>query len=275
MNVGRYNLDNLASIEPVLANRVATHYRSNSRTASMWDKFPNEILRTGDDAKTKKGQAFGFLTGIAYLLPADSSGEKTFCSHAILAGCKNACLVSAGHGQRQTVLFARLRKSLLYRQYPTKFKDIVDRDIYKLSRRAKRLGLKPAVRLNGTSDIDHSEIITKHPEVQHYDYSKVAKRITRNTIENYHLTGSYSNAKERYSESIFNLNRNGETIAVVFRTPQLAKSIIAAGKWRDLPGKVVPGDLHDLTFLWPTGSIIALYAKGKGKNDYTGFIQDN
>ena len=48
------------------------------------------------------------------------------------------------------------------------------------------------IRLNGTSDIDWSDLIGSLPNIQFYDYSKVLKRIKKNTLDNYHLTYSAS-----------------------------------------------------------------------------------
>jgi hypothetical protein len=39
--------------------------------------------------------------------------------------------------------------------------------------------------------------------------------------------------------------------------------------------KVINGDKNDLRFLDPKNSIVGLYAKGKAKKDYSGFVIDN
>ena len=36
---------------------------------------------------------------------------------------------------------------------------------------------------------------------------------------------------------------------------------------------VISGDADDLRFLDPAGVVVALYAKGKGKKDTSGFVQ--
>lgn len=81
------------------------------------------LLSVGQDAKTIKGQKHGYLTGILYLRP--SAVLCPCCS----AGCRKACLFSAGHGQLTCVQKARTRKTMLYMQSPQLFKDILDKDI--------------------------------------------------------------------------------------------------------------------------------------------------
>lgn len=46
------------------------------------------------NAKTVKGEALGYLTGILYLAPANASGRMNVCPSAT-AGCMKACLFNA------------------------------------------------------------------------------------------------------------------------------------------------------------------------------------
>jgi len=68
------------------------------------------LLSVSSDAKTVKGQAYGFLTGILYLSPADKSGHNV-CSMAKKAQCKEPCLDEAGRGAFDSVQLARLVKT--------------------------------------------------------------------------------------------------------------------------------------------------------------------
>jgi hypothetical protein len=268
MRVGLYDVGGLT---PALAAEVAAHAAGGARTAGQWHKFPARIIEVGQDLKTSKSTAYGYLTGIQYLASATTSGTPTLCPFAVRAGCADACLVTAGQANRNSVRFARLRKSLYYRQYPELHRIHLDAEISALARRAARLGLRPAVRLNGTSDVDWTSVAARHPLVQFYDYSKVLTRVRRNVQPNYHLTGSYSAADPKYAHDVLSLARDGYPIAVVFRTAAMVRQAVVHG-WRGL--HVVSGDVHDLTFLQSRGSVIALKAKGTAPTDRSGFVQD-
>lgn len=53
-------------------------------------------LLTVNNAKTVKGEKQGYLTGILYLAPSDKAGNGiNTCANAS-AGCREACLFTAG-----------------------------------------------------------------------------------------------------------------------------------------------------------------------------------
>ena len=230
------------------------------------------LLNIDQNAKTSKNTKFGYLTGILYLSPADLSGVQ-FCPMAELAGCKKPCLNSSGRGAFDATQAARLRKSHYFNENKEGFmRDLVD-DIGFLVRKAQRLGLKAAVRLNGTSDIQWEKIKFKwfnkmqtifdiFPNVQFYDYTKIPNR--DNLPANYDLTFSYSGKKgfEKYNERAI---KKGVRIAAVFDKPE---NIPVTFHKR----KVFDGDKHDLTFLNPKNAILGLYAKGKARKDTSGFV---
>lgn len=215
------------------------------------------LLSVSRDAKTIKGEKYGYLTGILYLLP-----NKVLCP-CCSEGCRKACLVSAGHGAMSNVRKARLRKTKMYLTKPALFKATLIGDIAKLVYDAEVKGLKPCVRINGTSDIDvekvFGDVLDMFPQVQFYDYTKDWGRYWHR--DNYHLTFSRS---ERTTDLCLNemlklLNKN---VAVVFeKVPKY---------WKGFP--VIPGDDSDLRFLDPAGVIVGLTAKGKAKKDTTGFV---
>ena len=68
------------------------------------------LLSVSADAKTIKGEKKGYLTGILYLLPADSSGIINVCANAT-PGCKASCLNTAGRGAFSSVQQGRMRKT--------------------------------------------------------------------------------------------------------------------------------------------------------------------
>ena len=71
------------------------------------------LLSVGTDAKTSKGEAFGWSTAILYLAPAREAGRGEVCANRS-AGCTAACLFSAGRGKFSNVKAARIRKTRLF-----------------------------------------------------------------------------------------------------------------------------------------------------------------
>jgi hypothetical protein len=67
------------------------------------------------------------------------------------------------------------------------------RNVTRLVVRARKIGPKPAIGVNGTSDLPWlaQELAMAFPEVQFYDYTKHPEPWLR-TLPNYHLTFSRS-----------------------------------------------------------------------------------
>ena len=222
------------------------------------------LLSVSNDAKTVKGEKKGYLTGILYLLPADSSGITNVCANAT-EGCKASCLNTAGRGAFSSVQAGRMRKTKWLVEDRGGFLSQLTRDVASLVEKAKRDGFKPCVRLNGTSDLPTvaRDISSLFPSVQFYDYTKHPKAWLR-TRPNYHLTFSYS---ETNAVECLEALEHGINVAMVFDTKRgqpLPKT------WCNY--KVIDGDLNDLRFKDPKGVIVGLRAKGRAKKDCTGFV---
>jgi hypothetical protein len=228
-----------------------------------------KLLSIGNNAKTIKSDKGGeYLTAILYLAPADTVAGINVCPMAEKAGCKAACLYSAGRGAFSNVQAARIRKTELFRDDPIGFVDTLADDIRKAQRKADRLGVKLAVRLNGTSDIPWENqkgsnglsLMQTFPNLTWYDYTKMP---TRRVPSNYHLTASYSGANAAYARKV---QKSAHNISVVFRDT--------------LPGeylgrRVINGDRDDLRFTDPDNVVVGLLAKGAAKRDHSGFVIDN
>ena len=227
-----------------------------------------KLLSVSTDAKTTKGESLGFLTGILYLAPATTTKWNT-CSMAKIAQCDKACLYTAGRGAMNSVQKARIRKTEWFFEDRQSFMQQLVVDIDKLFFKAKRMGLTPLVRLNGTSDIrwesipinGYKNIFEAFPDVQFYDYTKDANR--RDLPANYDLTFSYSGV-EGFQPFVAKALKKQMRIAVVFRKEQDRPSTFMG-----IP--VVSGDNSDVRHL-DDKVIVGLYAKGKAKLDTTGFV---
>jgi hypothetical protein len=251
-------------------------------------------LLTIGNPKTAKGQARNYLTGVLHLAPYNLSGVNV-CPMAEIAGCVQGCLNTAGRGgigkggivtqasakdgsRTNKIQLARIRRTKLFVENRDEFMRQLEADIVKLVSTATKLGLTPAVRLNGTSDIrwedvplvtvplqSYMNIFAAFPHVQFYDYTKIPNRRRALDIPNYHLTFSYSDKPEFFSirvkaQECYGLDIN---VAVVFAGP-IPETFLGR--------KVVSGDEHDLRFLDPKGVVVALKAKGNAKKDTSGFV---
>ena len=216
--------------------------------------------------KTKKGEALGYLSGILHLAPASLSGRNV-CAYST-AGCRSACLNTAGRGKFPRIQQARIRKTRALFANRTEFLGQLQKDIRALCRKADRDGFIPAVRLNGTSDLPwlaHT-IAPLFSAVHFYDYTAIPK-IWERTLPNYHLTYSLKETNESLLNALVTLRR-GFNVAVVFDVK----------KGEPLPQsfygfKVIDGDLSDLRFLDEPGTVVGVRAKGRAKKDCSGFVQ--
>ena len=224
------------------------------------------ILLTKNNQKVEKSLKDGYLTFILHLAPATLSGKEVCPKRT--PGCTESCLNTSGHGgmfkageTTNVVQDARIRRTKMFWDQREEFIATLKHEIVLAKKQALKLGIKLCIRLNGTSDLSWEKygVIEAFPEVQFYDYTKVRGRKVSH-LPNYHLT--FSKAESNDMDVRLALSA-GMNVAVVF-----------AG---DLPStymgrEVVCGDDSDLRFLDPRGVVIGLTAKGRAKNDMSGFV---
>jgi hypothetical protein len=248
----------------------------SEKNRSLFARLPEKLLGIDTNAKTIKGEKYNIKTAILYLMPSDKSGVQ-LCPMAKIAGCEKACLFTAGRGAMSSVMLSRLRKTLYFNQYRDQFMLQLQSELIRERAKAKRRGYKLIVRLNGTSDIRwenvnigyaYANIMQALPDIQFYDYSKIANR--RNIPANYDITFSYSGVAE-YKPFVEKAVANGERIAVVFRNRSIVEQMLTNGE-TFLGLTVVDGDNTDIRHLDPKGAVVALYAKGKARYDQSGFV---
>ena len=213
------------------------------------------------NTKTMKGEKFGYITFILHLAPYNLSGYQV-CPNATT--CIASCLNSAGRGRFDSVQSARIRKTRYFSEKRDAFMVDLFGDVKRAIKYAKKRGLIPVFRLNGTSDIpwekirikDYRNIFEAFPYVTFYDYTKIQGR---KTPENYKLTFSFDGLNVKAAK---NALENGQNVAAVFDT--LPREFLGY--------PVIDGDISDLRVLDNPGSIVGLKAKGKAKNDFSGFV---
>jgi hypothetical protein len=226
-----------------------------------------KLLSTANP-KIQKGTEKGYLSFILHLAPSDLSGKNT-CPKAT-AGCAAACLNTAGRGgmfkkgeNTNMIQKARIRKTNYFFHDRDAFMEDLVTDIVKAVNFARRKGLKPVFRLNGTSDLSWEKYPTRYgaenifsqfPTLQFYDYTKVLGRKIAD-IPNYHLTFSAADGNDADVEQAL---AQGMNVTVVYDK---------------IPEGVYSADEDDLRFLDPKVGIIGLKAKGRAKKDTSGFVR--
>jgi len=234
-------------------------------------------LLTVGNTKTIKGEKFGYQTYILHLAPETLSGYNT-CPKAT-AGCKAACLNTAGRGgmfkrgeTTNVIQQARIRKTKMFFENRREFLNQLTVEILKAKTAAAKKGMVAVFRLNGTSDISWEKyevangknIFQMFPDVQFYDYTKILGR-KATKIPNYHLTFSAADGNDA---DVAKAIEQGYNIATVFG---IKKTLPMPKTYNGLP--VFNGDESDLRFLDPKGVVVGLYAKGKAKKDTSGFVK--
>ena len=231
-----------------------------------------KLLTVNGNPKLMKGDKISdkYLSAIMHLSPINTR----ICPYQDIAKCKEACLNTAGRGgifkkgeTTNVIQEARKRKTNLFLNDRDTFMELLVKDIQAFIRKCDRLGKKPCVRLNGTSDIqfeqipigEYANIFDMFSDVQFYDYTKIPTRKVSH-IKNYHLTWSYSEANPKYAKLSDSIPYN---IAVVFN----------GGLPKTFKGrKVIDGDTTDMRFLDKANRVIGLKAKGKARKDDSGFV---
>ena len=205
-----------------------------------------------------------YMVAIMHLAPHKLSGYNV-CPSAS-KGCIHACLNTSGFGKYTKVQLARVNKTKRFFEDRVGFQKDLEKDLQSLVNKCEKLGLKPAVRLGGTSDIRNEKIFpsifTNFSNIVFYDYTKIYNRmldfLNGKLPQNYHLTFSRSEVNE--TQCIDVLSKGGN-VAVVFH--KIPKTYMGY--------KVYNGDFSDLRFLNKHG-VIGLKPKGKAKHDTSSFV---
>ena len=236
-----------------------------------------KLLNQGN-SKTIKGEKYGYKTYGLHLSPASKSGFNV-CKWST-AGCRAACLDTAGRGCMSNVQTARIKKTISFFKDRDNFINQIEKEIIAAIKSAGKKNLIPVFRLNLTSDLPWESI--KHPsgktlmemfpQVTFYDYTKGLERMQsfvdfpergkgKAWPKNYHLT--FSRSEETPDPIVKDVLAREGNVAVVFRG-SLPKTFLGY--------QVVDGDDSDLRFLDGKSMVVGLVEKGLAKKDETGFV---
>jgi hypothetical protein len=230
--------------------------------------LPKKLTILGTSIKVAKGEKKGVLTAVVYLAPSTLSVLWNMCPHAS-EGCSAACL---GHSSGRLVMDssrrAQLWKTAMFMDARDLYIQILGNDIARHERKARKLSMICAVRLNGSSDLfplAYERLMDTFRDVRFYDYTKDQIRynifLDDDLPPNYHLTFSVDERPETHDAAVQFVAAGG-TAAVVFKGTLPAKH-------RGV--QVLDGDESDVRFFDTPGRYVGLTAKGAAKGDTSGF----
>lgn len=237
---------------------------TTNKPAQTYKPVKNLLSDGSTNTKTAKNN---LQTFILYLAPSDIIGTHNLCPMAS-AGCKSSCLYSAGRGRFSNVQLSRINKAKFWAYDRQAFYIQLANELLKIHEKSNFE--KIAIRLNGTSDIDHLSLLKRYTGIDFldgfysnllfYDYTKNINVFKRYFGTNYKLT--FSKSETNFDECLEVINMGGN-IAAVF----------AAELPEEYGGiKVINGDESDLRYFDPVNVIVGLKSKGDAKKDTTGFV---
>ena len=232
----------------------------------------------GSGTKTELGESLWVKTAVQYLSPAKEAGINT-CPWAS-RGCAEACLGhSAGNLRFSSNQRVRIKKTLFRHLFPESYHRLLHAEIALHAEQSRAIGMTPAVRLNGSSDIlwERHVDMASFEGVQFYDYTKARAGTRENRPSNYHLTYSLHEGARSMEYAKEWLRAGGNAAVVVAAAgsskrkdaKRVARQLVASG-WQGFP--CIDGDLTDVRFRDQPGSWVVLYAKGDALKDSSGFV---
>jgi hypothetical protein len=244
---------------------MSTTTLQQTEILSNYKPIKNLLSKGNTNAKTIKN---ALETFILYLAPYNLSGFNV-CAFASL-GCIKGCLNTAGHGIFNSVQEARINKTKFWGFDRSAFYLQLGNELLKIFDKTIKKDIKIAIRLNGTSDINHLDLLQRYTGINFldpfyssllfYDYTPNPNYINKYKNTNYKLTFSRKEDNENKCLEVLN---NGGNVAVVFKN-ELPEY------WNGF--KVINGDDTDLRYFDPINVVIGLKAKGKAKKDISGFV---
>jgi hypothetical protein len=231
---------------------------------NSYKKVSNLLSKGSTNAKTVKNN---IETYILYLAPANMIEGFNLCPFAS-DGCKKACLYSAGRGKFSNVQQSRINKSKFWAYDRATFYIQLTNEILKIQAQAVKKDITIALRLNGTSDIDHIDLIKRYTGTNvldlsnliFYDYTKNPNIVKKYLNTAYKITFSRSEINEN---KVLDVLAIGGNVAIVFKDT-------LPDTWQGY--KVINGDETDLRYFDPINVVVGLKAKGDAKKDKSNFV---
>jgi len=251
--------------------KVANEKQTKVITEKGYYYIPANLLGKSTKIEKSDNSKNGYLTKILYLSPSKISGYNT-CSMATV-GCASACLNMNGHGRFDSNQIARINKTKYFMLNREKFMKQLVKELTIFVAECTFEDKLPAVRINGTSDINlilfkykGKTVLELFPQIKFYDYTKVLNRFDKEIPSNYFLTASRDETNEKQCLELLSKGFNSAFVFKLKKDQSLPKTYKGF--------KVINGEETDLRFLDDNGVIVGLRAKGKAQTDETGFTID-
>ena len=245
---------------------LTTLQQQTTTTLNSYKKVKNLLSPGATNIKTAKNDLETF---ILYMAPANIVDGLNLCPFAS-DGCKKSCLYSAGRGKFSNVQLSRINKSKFWGFDRANFYLQLANELLIIHDKAIKKDIKIAIRLNGTSDIDHLDLLKRYSGIDFldgfysdllfYDYTKNFNHIRKYQGTSYKITFSRSEVNEL---DAYRTLKDGGNVAIVFKN-ELPTT------WNGFP--VINGDLTDLRYFDPVNIVVGLKAKGEAKKDVSGFV---
>ena len=245
---------------------LTTLQQQTTTTLNSYKKVKNLLSPGATNIKTAKNDLETF---ILYMAPANIVDGLNLCPFAS-DGCKKSCLYSAGRGKFSNVQLSRINKSKFWGFDRANFYLQLANELLIIHDKAIKKDIKIAIRLNGTSDIDHLDLLQRYSGINFldsfyndllfYDYTKNYNHIRKYQGSNYKITFSRSEVNEL---DAYRTLKDGGNVAIVFKDELPAT-------WNGF--EVINGDLTDLRYFDPINVVVGLKAKGEAKKDVSGFV---
>jgi hypothetical protein len=237
-------------------------------------QLPQQIALLGNSTKLEKGLARAVLSAVVYMSPDREAfapdDPRTLCPWKT-DSCAGCCIgTSTGRMIMRPLQNARLWKTALLLGDRALFRELLQLESRALLRKAQRLGMVAAVRVDGSTDTGEGlQLARSIPELQCYDYTKSEQRALSHARgelpSNYHVTFSHSGENAASCRSVL---AAGGSVAVVFGADPRRHDPIPNTFWGH---PVIDGDVHDARFLDPRGSVVGL--RFKQARDRAGALQ--
>ena len=206
---------NRAALRRAIHRNRETIESLSGTVGAIWPRNASSLTLLGSSTKIQKvveGVNEKYLMAVQYLSPSDEAfpahSKRSTCAFASTCwrfkdGNRRAsmegenpsasgCLVNSGQLALPRNKGARIWKTALYFGWPAGYRALLTIEARALETKAVKLGMLPAIRLDGTSDLGYAATFApSFPNIQFWDYTKVPARTTRAKPANVHITFSY------------------------------------------------------------------------------------
>lgn len=233
-----------------------------------------ELLSANSKLRKLPGRAGRYRAIGLALAPAQYSG-KELCAWRT-SGCTMACNgFWSGMNVTISTRLALIGRAVLFNWYRDIFRSKLRRELGNFAKLCKRTNVRPAVRLNVSSDVVwerlFAELFTEFPMIHFLDYTKALPKHRPTLPPNYQLVHSFN--ERTTAADVWDIVQSGRNVVIAFDSAYapsrglwgaLPRSVrFTDDSGRDFTLPVVNGDRHDLRLrdMDGRGVVVGLHGK--------------